>query len=827
MNRAGLFALVLLFGSVADAQQAPIFQLHHYGPEHGLSNRHVTALLQDDIGFVWVGSVSGLDRFDGHGFRNWSMSDGLSGGRVDALRHDAAGFVWVFSTAANNDILTIDLVDPLAGKLRTMADHFGAMPLKPREIIRVGPQRTDGVLIFGASSPARCVLYRGSRGFKVMQLAGGERFEPLGDDGVGNIIGHLVLSGGDQQLIRLDTTARITVLQTLEQGTIVESLISGRTTSGAMYRTTTTAGVVRYFDTYSEIAFNPDRKPVEARDMHFMDPVRKPLNITPLPRSGLLVEDARILDQNDRVLFDLAAVRPEVVGRVKDCIVDKRGNPWFATEFGLFHVEIRGEGFERLLYSASIPEGYGILCRGMAWNAGRLYLSTEWQGAYVVETAGDSVQVEHHPNPEFLFATHVSADGTWWRGGPQVVQRDGADGSHRTYVVKDRIWSILDDVDGGVLLGGLQGFQWLDAASGSVHTWNDPAYPELEHTQVMQLTREAQGTVLAVTSKGIYRLGAGGKVSDRWWSGAQEEKQLPYDDLHHCYVDQQGIFWISTRGAGLVCFDPATGKHQQYSMRNGFPNNMVYAAYEDKNGQLWLPTDGGIVQFDKHTRQSVVFTTADGITHDEFNRLAHAQAPDGRLFFGGLNGLTAFDPAQFKIAADQVQHPLVFTSLMRFSAEQGGLVDRTSELSGVTAIHLDEADRSIRISFALLSFEGSGRVRYAWRLRGIEDEWTYQLEPYIKLDRLPFGAYTLEVRARDGQGQWSERTLSLDIDVATPLSAQVWIWFAAGGLCAVVLVVIGLWLGRRRASSLRDSAGEAMPLEPRLNSQSERGNMAA
>ncbi|HOY29661.1 MAG TPA: two-component regulator propeller domain-containing protein, partial [Flavobacteriales bacterium] len=87
--------LVLFVVSSAEAQRAPIIQHHAYGPEHGLSNRHVTAVIQDHVGFIWAGTVSGLDRFDGHSFRNWSQMDGLRGGRVSALRRDAKGYIWV------------------------------------------------------------------------------------------------------------------------------------------------------------------------------------------------------------------------------------------------------------------------------------------------------------------------------------------------------------------------------------------------------------------------------------------------------------------------------------------------------------------------------------------------------------------------------------------------------------------------------------------------------------------------------------------------------------------------------------------------------------
>lgn len=771
----------------ASAQHALMFELHHYGPEHGLSNRHVTALVQDDIGFIWAGSVSGLDRFDGHSFRNWSVSDGLSGGRVDILRRDAEGLIWVFSTAASNDIVTIDVLDPVEGVLQPLDKHFADLPFKPADVIRVGPQRVDGIMVIGARSPARCIIHSRNGGFKEFPLWG-DRFEPLGSDRMGDIIGHLVGSQGQQRLIRLSTTGQMRVLRELERGTSVEALVTGRTAPGALYRITAPNGAVQYFDTYSEFELTA---PIIAPDG---DPIRRPLNFTPLDRRQLLMEGTRISDMGGRPLYDITTAHPEVSGRVKDCVVDKAGNPWLATEFGLFHVEVRGDVFERLLYTENIPAGFGVLCRGMAWRDDKLYLSTEWQGAYTITIEGDSARVSHRPAPEYWFATHVADDGSWWRGGPQVVQCDNVNGGTRSYPVPDRVWSILDKVNGGILLGGLEGMHWLDPVSGRVKPWNDPSHPELDHAHVLQLEHEKMGGIRATTSKGLYHLDDKGHVIQRLWSGAEAPLRLPFDDLHHCYTDDEGVLWLSTRGAGLIRFEPSSGRYQQYTMRNGFPNNMVYAAYEDAFAQLWIPTDGGIVRFDKTSRQSAVFTTRDGLAHDEFNRLAHTQAPDGRLFFGGLNGITAFDPKDLKGAADQAQPPLVLTGFMRYSAEQGGMMDRTAEIVRNKHIELGEDDRSIQVSFSLLTYEGTGRVLYAWRLAGVEDDWSYQHGSSIRLDRLPYGTHTLEVKARDAMGQWSQHILSVPITVRMPWHGSRLVWVGLGGLIVMLGTALAVLL---------------------------------
>ena len=784
MLRWSLCSAVLLQVVVLSAQRPPIFVPRHYGPENGLSNRHVTALLQDDLGFIWAGTVSGLDRFDGHTFRNWSALDGLSAGRVDALRRDRQGKIWVFAFDTENDIAAVDVLDPRNGKLGPPGD----LPLELERLVRVGPQRNDGVLVMGARSPAACVIRQRSGRFSVIPLEG-TRFEPLGNDGTGAIVGQLWGTKGEQHLVKVDTMGTWSVFRTLEPGTSVEPMITGRTGVGALYRSRDPAGIIRYFDTYSEV----DLEGVDER-LPQGDPIRRPSNYTPLPAHGLRVLDTRIVDRQGSMLFDLTAAHREVGGRVKDCIVDRSGDPWMATEFGLFQVDVRGDLFERWLYAEEIPEGFGILCRGMDVHAGRLYLSTEWQGSYSIGTEDGPRDVRFSPTPEFLFATHVGEDGTWWRGGPELVVSQDATGEQRSHRVPDKIWSILDQADGSVLLGGLKGLHRLEPTSGEVHALRDPGHPELARAHVLQLTQGTGASVLATTSKGVYRISSDGKVAERWHSRAEAPYRIPFDDLHHLYIDPEGIFWLSTRGGGLVKFDPRSGASEQFTMRNGFPNNMVYAAYEDQAGQLWLPTDGGIVRFEKATGQSAVFTTADGITNDEFNRTAHAQGPDGRLFFGGLNGITVVDPERFSASSEVNDHPLVFTSFKRSSHSLQAQEDLTTASITGTGITLGEEDRSLEVSFAQLSYAGPGKVLYAWRMEGIDDSWNYQLSNTIRLDRLPYGTHLLEVKARSATGHWSDRVIQLPVTVQAPWHAQapILVLLGAGLMLVLLLLVAGL-----------------------------------
>ena len=784
--------LPLMLATALCAQRPYLVVPRQYGAAQGLSNRHVTALHQDDLGFIWVGTVSGLDRFDGHSFKNWSAADGLSAGEVDHLRSDAEGRLWVIATDRETDITAIDILRPDAQRLEPVPD----LPVDLDHIIRVGPQRPDGVLVFGLRSPARC-LWRLADGTYHTHALPGERFEPLGDDGSGSVIGLLVDSKMDRRLITVDLKGRTQVFKELTKDTQVEVMNTGRRTRGALYRIRDESQRNTYYDTYSELTLELELN----EDLPDGDPVREAPNYTPL-RDGMHVVDTRIHDRNGRTVFDLMAQFPEVGGRVKDCLVDRSGDPWMATEFGLFQVDLRGDLFERWLYRDTIRTGMGLICRGMVWHADELLLSSEWDGAFRISAQGSPQVLESLRTPLFLFAAHMAPDGVWWRGGPSVVVGRTPQGTERTYAVPDKIWSIHALANGRLVLGGTRGLYLLDPTTGLCTTWNDPQHPQLGKAIVLQIQEHGTEAMLVTTSKGLYRIAHNGQVLRRWHTEGADGDRIPFSDLHHCLVDGDGVFWLATRGSGLLRLDPRNGEHRLHTKRSGFPNNMVYATYGDAFGQLWSSTDGGIVRFDKASGQSTVFTTADGITNDEFNRLAHAQAPDGRIFFGGLNGITVFDPKGFNHDGLGQCQPLVFTSLRCYSAKANDWRVLPTKRTVEEGLRMTEADGSLEITFALLSFDGTQRNLYAWRLREGQEDWNYQHDPVVRLDRLPYGTHTFEVRARDAMGVWSDRVVQLAITIDGPWHASSAALMAcgAGGMALLsgLLVLAASSFARRR-----------------------------
>ena len=296
-------------------------------------------------------------------------------------------------------------------------------------------------------------------------------------------------------------------------------------------------------------------------------------------------------------------------------------------------------------------------------------------------------------------------------------------------------------------------------------------YQNLKKREVNYIHQNKEGLWLA-TNNGVYLLDQEKGILDYF--------QFPYNHIKHIYEDKAGDFWLATAGGGLICWNPESNETKQYTVEEGLSHDVLYAVYEDQNNYLWLPSNNGLMRFDKKSKEVEVFLPEDGIPHKEFNTYSHYQATDGKLYFGGLNGITSFHPDSL----DAVENNATFlvTSLHQFDNDAGKLVNKTKDYKKHQEITLNPGDKFFNIEFSLLDYSASNRF-YAWKIQGLDDNWTYQENNTIRVNALPYGDFVLQIKAKGTGGQWAQNELSIPIQVLRPFYLKSWF---------IVILVSGL-----------------------------------
>lgn len=306
-------------------------------------------------------------------------------------------------------------------------------------------------------------------------------------------------------------------------------------------------------------------------------------------------------------------------------------------------------------------------------------------------------------------------------------------------------------------LDSLEGFQ----------KYND--YFTLKSKSINYFYEDKEGIWLG-TSEGLYVLDTHKGITASY----QPFPELP---IFHFYREGD-IFWLATYGKGLVKWNKKTSEAKRYGINQGFLNEYLTAIYPDTMGHLWIGTEKGLARFHKKTEEITIFLESDGITHNEFNRSSHLQAADGRIYMGGMNGVTAFYPTDIQ-KNNEHDYSFQITDYQELDLNEGGFINRTSQLLEQQTIVLNPAVKSFKLQFALLNYKNTDETRYAYKIEGFYEDWTLQEEHFIQINHLPYGNYTLRIKAKDYTGNWSENELSFPIKVIAPFYQQ-WQWQLVG-----------------------------------------------
>jgi len=257
-------------------------------------------------------------------------------------------------------------------------------------------------------------------------------------------------------------------------------------------------------------------------------------------------------------------------------------------------------------------------------------------------------------------------------------------------------------------------------------------------------------------------------------------------DVRSMYEDDQGNLWVGTWGVGMSRFTPSTGQVRQFTEQSGLPNNFVKGVLPDDRGNLWISTERGLSRFSMKSETFRNFSIRDGVQGNHFYSGSCWKGHDGRLYFGGENGLNAFYPDS--ITDEEFNPPVCITALRIVDQPRA----RGKTFSSTDAIVLTHEETMFSFDFVALDYSAPERNQYAYRLEGFNDNWTESgTRRYASYTHLDPGEYHFVVKGTNSDGMWSNRTADVRI-IILPAYWQTW-WFRSGLMAAVISLLYGLY----------------------------------
>lgn len=512
----------------------------------------------------------------------------------------------------------------------------------------------------------------------------------------------------------------------------------------------------------------------------------------------LLTKTERLMEQND----------------VRGYYVDDKQRLWLATANGCFIISFMEDLFQQIYVAPDLdpyktPRAEGHSMRGILEDgSGALWLCLDRSNQ---EPPLMRIDVEGNPHPVVSLA---QAQKAFFENGKTVPTYAVVADEQGSIWVSDDHYSLYQlDAQSTELIAQYSYEVFKDAAPRTGYTEGPPFANRAIHIN------EETGLLLIGHNRGLSFLNREKGVLERYTIGTREldfgivycfheneqglwigtnqglflynEEQgtvqqyqqntpdtayyIPINTISHIHEDAAGIFWMaSAGGGGLVKWNPQTGAYRQYTMADGLSHNVTYAVYEDDYNCLWLSSNRGLMRFNKETEGVDVYLPRDGLPHIEFNTLSHYQAKDGQLYFGGLNGLVSFHPKNIQQHSGRKHSQLQVTRFRKLSSQTGNYEEATTAFYRQAEILLHEAYTAVELEFALLDFFKASENTYAYKLEGLDADWTYTSQNRLVLRGLPYGEYVLHLKGRGQQSGWSPKVLRIPVLVPKPFYLRTW-----------------------------------------------------
>ena len=788
--------------------------------EQGLSENVALSIAVDSPGFVWIGAQDGLNRYDGYNFRVFRHDpadpNSLSNSFISALHVDRRGDLWVG---------TADGVNRFDSRSETFI-RYQHDPNAPRSLgsnnITVIYEDRQGTIWIGAGDGGLNRLEPESGDFTRFQhrpddpsSLSHDRVNAIFEDrnggfwiGTGDGLDRMDRRTGDCVHYRNDpadafslSDDNVTAIYEDSQG----ALWIG-TEAGGLNRMERGAG---RFYSFEPIPGNPASLSHEHVTCIYED-VRGVLWIG-THGGGLSIFDRETGEfRNYRNEIENPHSLPSNI--ILGIAEDDAGILWFATENGAAKFAPAKQKFAHYQHLPNVKNGlsHDIVSSIYMDRSGVLWVGTLGGGLNRFdEETRQFIHYRYDPDDptsigdDFVYSIFEDSRGSLWigcqSGGLNLFNRDTEtferftnDPDRRDSLSHNFVWPILEDSQGNLWIGtwggGLNHF--FPETDRFVRYRHDSADPDsLSNDLLACLALEDSGVLWIGSFQGLNRFDPKTGVFKKFLHDPKDPESIPNNSVVSLFIDRNGQIWVGTLG-GLGRFDRDTESFTRYSLENGLPSEVVTSIMEDDDGMIWLSTFNGISRFDPRKEKFTNFDVGDGLQSRRYRANAHYHSPDGRMFFGGINGFNVFRPDRIK--EDTYAPNVVLTDFQIFnrSVQPGREGPLRESITLAKDISLTYKDSVFSFEFAALHYSNPEVIRYAYMLEGFDRDWLYTdaRKRFATYTNLGGGNYTFRVKATNSDGVWSDKTAQLKLHIEPPFWNTSWFYLLM--ICSALAVFI-------------------------------------
>ncbi len=774
--------------------------------DDGLCFRHVNSITQDKNGLMWFGTANGLSRYDGYRFVNFGKETSID------KYFPALDFAPDGALFRNDSILWMIADFQIYGmNIRNFGTH------KVRGIegraLKMKPGKNNDIWLISDNDRSQFLWrFTEQKGFEKISTAPHFRL--------------------DLSTIQIDTSGGVwwsTTAKGLQQFSPVGDWIGEVKIDSFIWSGNTLYHNEFFIDTRNRFFVFSRNKPDDHEIWQYfpesgMKEVlvggMKEFTCTAAEDSWgniwLTKESGIIQLQPDGTIHDYTEPARQALdfSNILSIFEDHTNTVWIGTDGGLLKLPVRMQFFDTYFYKKNI--GWGNAMRGICEGPeGNIFFFSESgdAGLHRLDQNGGRVErlllgMNKADNQNTLqLAKYLVFDqerNCLWTMTYKLLKIDLTTQKVEPHpsISFDREYSTFNPLalmpDGRLLVGNtLDKLCLYDPDSGRVkNLFENKSEAYFRIYPKILLAHGNDSFWVGTHDRGLYLFNVNGDLLQHFHTESQPA--LSSNHVICLYPDEyRQILWAGTLGGGLCRIDLAAGHVRVFNQQNGLPDNNVASILGDGDN-LWIGTYNGLSCFITKEENFRNFFVEDGLTHNEFNYSSAFRRADGRMYFGGLNGINAFHPND--LLQQEPNPPLVLTRFSQYDQRLDSLFDFTLPVNPDQVIKILPDISFFTLEWTLPNYFNPDKNQYFIWMEGLEEGWTFLGNmPSIRFNKLPPGKYTLNLKGKDSRGNWSERPIELHIHVVSPWWKRWW----AFGLYFIAVATVAALIRDRELSRLR------------------------
>ena len=810
---------------------------------NGLSNSQVNAIFKDQQGYVWFGTQSGLDRFDGFRMKAFLYDDGnpnsIPNNSVDEIQQAIDGSLWIH-TSVGYCIYQYD------------KERFDRKP-------------EDWLKNIGVDGPPYKLLIDSKKNMWM------------------SVYGHGVYFVDVKNL----TAFLFPFSKKKSSSSLPDYQVSCIREDNGQAVVTFDNGIICKLDGYGQQVVWMDRFICDNKlstDRSVFTFVDSKNNYWVNTNLGIYVYHQALKKWFVGAKSYLATFGMDVPAyqgtkvMIRDMAKDKQGHMWIATDHnGLIYLDYARKICRQFVYNPndkgsisdnSLPELYvdesdalwvgtykngvnyysasstkfytiplGDVCTITQDLNGNLWCGTNDEGIVVYNPATGLSSHFHGAQTglrsEVVVSSTTMKDGTLYFGTYNGGLTRLSHGVWKSYHVgtsglaSNSVWCLAEAPDHRLLIGTLGGgFQIFDPNTEKFETYTT-SNSRLASNFINSLFVQNANQLLLGHSQNMSLFDFHDRqITDL--SKLSNGKAFLSPSINFSMIDSRGLLWIATP-SGIAMYDLKSNQVENINNLNGTPGAVGCSIIEDKQHSMWLVSEFVVthVKVDKNhdgtwDLKMTNYNSLDGLQERQFNYRSAFLMRNGDIAIGGQDGVNIIRPRSAKNQKNHVRAlfsgVVLFDHALTAGEEYEGRVILEKSLDASHRLDLSYKDNAFTIQLASSEVTVPSRNRFLYRMKGVTDKWllTPADRPEVTFTNLSSGSYILQVKVVNGDGTVNDEISELEINVAPPFYLSIWAF-----LIYIALIAAAFFLYRRRMIERQRNQFERKSMEDSIRKTKE------